>query len=96
MKKALVICVLVGMAFLATQKAEALCLFSCVPSEADGKAVFTNLLKKEHKNEPFTITSFEKTNGIEGEAMGLKIYELKRANVVFSRWHKYAMYRCKT
>jgi hypothetical protein len=56
--------------------AKAFCLFSCTPSETDAKAVFLHILPNVIRNSPYNLTSFEKTNGVEQEALGQKIYRL--------------------
>jgi hypothetical protein len=80
-KKILMVTILTGLGLLASQRTSALCLFSCVPTEADGKAYFTNNLKRNYK-EQFNITSFEKTNGFERDVFGQKSYTMEFAAIV--------------
>ena len=78
----LVLALALAVTLLGAKTANAFCLFSCAPSEANAKATFENLLKRQYGGSPFTIVTFAKTNGVERELFGQKIYELSYKAVI--------------
>jgi hypothetical protein len=76
MRRILALFCTITLTIVVTTSVNAFCLFSCMPSDSNARTVFENLLKRQFANSPFNIVSFEKTNGVEREVFGQKIYEL--------------------
>ncbi len=65
--------------------ANAFCLFSCEPTEANAKQILVNILGSSFKT-PATVTNFQKTNGVKANVMGFDIYEMEfRADISFPK-----------
>lgn len=68
--------VAVAFLLLVADRADAFCIFNCPPSEANARSAFESLLKNQFSGSSFRIVTFEKTNGVERQVFGQKIYEL--------------------
>lgn len=59
-----------------TQLANAFCLFSCDPTEENGRQTITNLLQGQFQT-AVSVTDFKKTNGVKSTFAGVDHYELQ-------------------
>jgi hypothetical protein len=54
---------------------------TCEPSEADGRQAFERLIAT-WVSPPYTISSFQKTNGTKGQVMGVDVFDMEFAGTI--------------